>query len=177
MQQFKAQQAKSTAKLFADSINSAIFTQQKITEIRDSAHFATSGLFFTYKDRDKIQIPTKNFRDLVQLVAEGTKAIVLVQFLRDNLQKLQTGNVRTRRYQWHCEKIADSQIADLKQTFTQYCHEVNRLTLRTFLVSSGNFDETEKLMRSALKNIGVKDTGKYIAHVIRVAFRTLLETT
>ena len=190
LQQFKVKQAKASAQHFADSINSAILTQQKITEIRNSAHFATSGLFFTSEDRDNVQLPTKNFRNLVQLAEEGTKATVLIQALRDDLQKLQAENSRlnsdfqillhkfnqleesTSAYseippEW--KKIADSNIEDLKQTFVQYCHEVNRLTVKVFISTNGNFDETENLMSSALKNIGVKDTKKYVSGVIRAA--------
>lgn len=190
LQQFKANQAKESAKRFADAINSAIFTQQNISEIRDSAHFASSGLFFTSQDRDHIQLPTKNFRELVQLAEEGTKANALVLTLRDDLHKLQAENARlnsdfqfllhkfnqleesTSAYskippEW--KKIVDSQIDNLKQTFTQYCHEVHRLTVKVFIATNGNFDKTEKLMRSTLKNIGVKDTKKYVSGVIRAA--------
>ena len=190
IQQFKANQAKTSAKLFADSINSAILTQQKISEVRDSAHFATSGLFFTSEDRDNVQFPTENFRDLVQLAEEGTKAAVLLQFLRDDLHKLQAENSRLNsdfQFLLHklnkleestvayseippaWRKITDSQINALKQTFTQYCHEVNRLTVKAFISTNGNFDETEKRMRSALISIGVENTGKYISNVIRSA--------
>lgn len=190
LQQFKANQAKESAKRFADAVNSAIFTQQNISEIKDSAHFASSGLFFTSEDHDNIQLPTQKFRDLVQLAEEGTKATVLLQSLRDDLQKLQAENSRlnsdfqillhkfnqleesTSAYseippEW--KKIADSNIEDLKQTFVQYCHEVNRLTVKVFISTNGNFDETENLMSSALKNIGVKDTKKYVSGVIRAA--------
>ena len=190
IQQFKAKQAKTSAQLFTDSINSAILSQQNISEIRDSAHFATSGLFFSSEDRDHIQLPTPKFRELVQLAEEGTKANTLILTLRDDLQKLQVENARlnsdfqfllhkfyqleesTSAYseipqEWR--KIANSNIADLQQTFTQYCHEVNRLTVKVFISNNGNFDETEKLMHSAIKNIGVKDTKKYVSGVIRAA--------
>lgn len=190
LQQFKANQAKESAKRFSDALNSAIFTQQNISEIRDSAHFASSGLFFTSEDRDNVQLPTKNFRNLVQLAEEGTKVAVLIQSLRDDLQKVQAENARlnsdfqfllhkfnqleesTSAYskippEW--KKIVDSQIDNLKQTFTQYCHEVHRLTVKVFIATNGNFDKTEKLMRSTLKNIGVKDTKKYVSGVIRAA--------
>lgn len=190
LQQFKMNQAKTSAKLFADSINSAILTQQKISEISASAHFATSGLFFTSEDRNNVQLPTENFRDLVQLAEEGTKANALVLTLRDDLHKLQAENSRLNsdfQFLLHklnkleestvayleippaWRKITDSQINALKQTFTQYCHEVNHLTVKVFIANNGNFDETEKLMRSALKNIGVQDTKKYISNVIRSA--------
>ena len=190
LQQFKANQAKESAKRFSDALNSAIISQQKITEIRDSAHFASSGLFFLSEDRDNVQLPTENFCELVQLAKEGTKANALVLTLRDDLQKLQEENARlnsdfqillhkfnqleesTSAYseipqEWR--NIANSNIADLQQTFTQYCHEVNRLTVKVFISTNGNFDETEKLMRSSLKNIGVKDTKKYVSGVIRAA--------
>ena len=190
LQQFKANQAKATAKLFSDSLNSAILSQQKISEISASAHFASSGLFFTSEDRDNVQMPTQKFRDLVQMAEESTKAVVLIRSLNDDLKKVQAENARlnsdfqfllhkfnqleesTSSYSdiptaWR--KVADSQIDALKQTFTQYCHEVNRLTLKVFIANNGNFDETEKLMRLALKYIGVKDTRKYISNVIRSA--------
>ena len=126
----------------------------------------------------------------MQQAEEGTKVTVLVQSLRDDLQKLQSENFRLNsdfqflRQQFNrleestatyseiplaWRKIADLQIANLKQTFTDYCHEVNRLTVKVFVAINGNLDETEKAMCSALKNIGVKDTGKYIANVIRTA--------
>ena len=190
LQQFKANQAKESAKRFSDSINSAIFTQQNISEIKDSAHFATSSLFFTSEDHDNVQLPTQKFRELVQLAEEGTKANALVLTLRDDLHKLQAENSRlnsdfqfllhkfnqleesTSTYseippKW--KKIADSQIDALKQTFTQYCHEVNRLTVKVFVSNNGNFDETKKFMHTYLKNINVKDTKKYISGVIRAA--------
>ena len=190
LQQFKANQAKSATKHFSDSLNSAILSQQKISEIRNSAHFASSGLFFLSEDRDNVQLPTQKFRELVQLAEEGTKANALVLTLRDDLHKLQAENSRlnsdfqfllhkfnqleesTSTYseippKW--KKIADSQIDALKQTFTQYCHEVNRLTVKAFISTNGNFDATEKLMHSTLKNIGVKDTKKYVSGVIRAA--------
>ena len=65
--------------------------------------------------------------------------------------------------------MTKAKIDTLKQTFTQYCHAVNRLTFKFFLATDGNLDENERAMRTALKNIGVKDTGKYIANVIRAA--------
>ncbi len=124
---------------------------------------------------------------MVQLAEEGTKANALVLTLRDDLQKLQAENARLNSdfqillHQFNrlgestvayseippaWRKITDSQINALKQTFTQYCHEVNRLTVKVFIATNGNFDEAEKLMRYSLKNIGVTDTRKYISNVI-----------
>ena len=57
----------------------------------------------------------------------------------------------------------------LKLNLTQYCHVVNSLTVKVFIANNGNFDETEKRMRSSLINIGVTNNRKYLYNVIRSA--------
>ena len=42
-------------------------------------------------------------------------------------------------------------------------------TVKVFIFTNRNFYETEKMMRESLKNIGVKDTKKYVFNVIRAS--------
>ncbi|MBR0288818.1 MAG: hypothetical protein IJQ82_07550, partial [Selenomonadaceae bacterium] len=107
--------------------------------------------------------------DLHKLQAENARLNSDFQFLLHKFNQLEESTAPYSEIPPSWRKIADFQIANLKQTFTQYCHEVNRLTIKVFIANNGNFDETEKRLRSALKNIGVKDTKKYISNVIRSA--------
>lgn len=190
LQQFKANQARCAVKKFADDVNTAIFNQQKLSDAEDSAHFATSGLIFTSEDKTIIQIPTTSFLYLKQLAEDGIKLATTFNALNDEIQKLRHNNsIAQSELQYtlrELEKLRkstelyatiphiwrkhiDDNITQLQKNFTDYCHEVNRATVRIFIATHGDLDKTADIMRVPLKNTGISDVKRHISNVIRAA--------
>ena len=190
LQQFKANQARCAAKKFADDVNTAIFNQQKLADAEDSAHFATSGLIFTSEDKNTIQIPTTCFLFLKQLAEDSIKLATTFNALNDEIQKLRHDNsIAQSDLQYtlrELEKLRkstelyatiphiwrshiDDNITQLQKNFTDYCHEVNRATVRIFIATHGNLDKTVDIMRVPLKKAGISDVKLHISNVIHAA--------
>ena len=190
LQQFKAKQAKIKAKTFTDDLHSANLSLQMIDKISKSAHFVTSGLIFTSENKEKIELPTKDFLALQNMAQEGVKAISQIDILKDDIQKLERDEVQAHsdlRYFLHqltkLEKDTakysvipatwrqhiDQSIDFWQKTFTGYCHDVNRATVRVFIATRGNFEKTESIMHNLIKSTGVDDVEKHILDVICAA--------
>lgn len=190
LQQFKANQARCAAKKFADDVNTAIFNQQKLSDAEESAHFATSGLIFTSEDKTTIQIPTTSFLYLKQLAEDGIKLATTFNALNDEIQKLRHNNsIAQSDLQYtlrELEKLRkstelyatipkiwrnhiDNNITKLQKNFTDYCHEVNRATVRIFIATQGNLNKTADIMRVHLKKAGISDVTRHTTNVIRAA--------
>lgn len=190
LQQFKASQARCAAKKFADDVNTAIFNQQKLADAEDSAHFAISGLIFTSEDKNTIQIPTTSFLYLKQLAEDSIKLATTFNALNDEIQKLRHDNsIAQSDLQYTLRELEnlrkssalysaipkiwrshiDNNITQLQKNFIDYCHEVNRATVRIFIATHGNLDKTADIMRVPLKNAGISDVKLHISNVIRSA--------
>lgn len=192
LQQFKCRQAKLEAAQFTEDLHSAIISQQQLSQATESAHFASSGLFFSSEDTDTIQLPTEQFLYLKQVANEGTKALAAVRSLQADNQKLSHDlllyksdadeffrkfhklDEATKLYTsapnaWR-EKI-DTEVLKLQTAFTQYCHDVNRMTLKVFLASNGDFQKTIEIMVFYFTSIGINDIQVHIRNVLEAARR------
>ena len=192
LQQFKCQQAKLEATQFADDLDSACLSRQKLQKAIDSAHFASTGILFASEDTDIIQLPTAQFFFLTQVADEGIKATAAVRSLQaDNqtlthdlslyksdadefLRKFHKLDVTTKPYTsapkaWR-QKI-DAEISKLQAEFIQYCHDVNRMTLKVFLATNGNFQKTAEIMVAHFEFIGINDVQNHVRNVLEATKR------
>ena len=190
IQKFKAQQAKIKAAQFTKDLQTADFDFQKIRQATQSAHYATSGIIFTSKDTEHVQMPTQDFLLLKNFAEQGLKAVAQIDILNDDIQKLQHDEAQARSDLSFClhelsklekdtekysavpkfwRKHIDDSIDFWKKTFTNYCHDVNRNIVKFFIATHGNCQQTEKIMRPHILRTGVKNIHKYVKNVIRAA--------
>ena len=190
VQKFKAQQAKLKAKQFTQNLQTADISQQKIEQVNKAVHYATTGIIFTSEDKENIQMPTADFLALRHFAEQGIKAVAQIDILKDDIQKLQHDEAQARsdlsfflhelsklekdtaKYSavpkfWR--KHIDDSIDFWKNQFTDYCHDLNRNTVKVFIATHGNLDKTFQIMHSLIKNTGVKNIEKHIAETIRSA--------
>ena len=172
LQQFKAKQAKTKAAVFTDDLNTADISQQKIEQINKTVHYATSGVIFTSEDKENVQLPTQHFLTLKHMAEQGIKAVAQIDVLKEDIQKLHRDDYQTNsdlKYFLHqlrkLEKDTvkysavptswrhhiDQSIDFWQKTFTVYCHDVNRATVRVFISTHGNFEKTESIMHNLIK--------------------------
>ena len=189
LQQFKAQQAKVKAQLFADDLR---LGRQKIEAADQAAHFPTKGFIFTSEDRDNIELPIQHYLYLKETSEESSKMAVTIHALQDDNRRLKHDEFQARsdlnfflRQLNQLEKETalytaipkawrkniDRQIDKLQLTFSAYCHDLHRATIRTFIATKGDFNQTERILHNLILSTGIKDTNKYIADVIRAAVR------
>ena len=188
LQQFKAQQAQLKAQKFSDDLDSAILQQTEIDEIQQAVHFATNAFFF--KDKDNVELSTKHFLTLKHIAEQAIKAYITIQLLQEENQQLkQEKKILQSNYDFlkhHLNQLekettlytavpelwrehVDSSILNWQKIFYDYCHDVNRATIRVFLASHGNYQQTEKIMHDFIKKIGINNAHKYVANVIHAA--------
>lgn len=194
LQQFKCRQAKLEAAQFTEDLHSAIISQQQLSQAIESAHFASSGLFFSSEDTDTIQLPTEQFLYLKHVADEGTKVLAAVRSLQADNQKLSHDlllyksdadeffrkfhklDEATKLYTsapkaW--QKKIDEEVLKLQTEFTKYCHDVNRMIVKVFFATNGDFPKTAELMNFHLTSIGIKDIQAYIRNVLESSRRQL----
>ena len=190
LQQFKAQQAKIKAQLFADDLRIADISRQKIKEADQAAHFPIKGVIFTSEDRDNIQLPINHYLYLKATGEESTKMAATIHALQDEnrqlkheelqarsdssfflhqLQKLEKETALYSAIPKAWRKNIDRQIDKLQLTFSAYCHDLHRATVRTFIATKGDFKRTERILHNLIISTGVKDTDKYIHDVLHAA--------
>lgn len=190
LQQFKYQQAKLETEQFVSNLDSARLSLQKLQQATDSAHFASTGFLFSYEDTDTMQLPTSQFLFLKQVAEDGIKATAAVRSLQADNQKLTHDlslyksdadeffrkfhklDEATKLYSsapkaWK-QKI-DATISKLQIEFTQYCHDVNRMTLKVFLATNGDFHQTVEIMIAHLEYIGIHDVQNHVRNVLEAA--------
>lgn len=135
---------------------------------------------------------TQDFLTLQQLAERGVKATALIAILNDDIEKLRRDAVQTNsdlRYFLHqlhtlekstanytavpkdWRKHIDDFINQWQKTFTSYCHEVNRATVRVFIATHGDFNKTANIMRASIQKTGVDDVETYISQVINAAIK------
>lgn len=190
IQKFKAQQAKIKTEQFSHNLQTADITQQKIEQVNRTVQYATSSLIFTSEDKENVQMPTQDFLFLKQSAEQGLKAVAQIDILNDDIQKLKHDEAQARSdlsYFLHelnklekstanysavpkfWRKHIDDSIDFWKNTFTNYCHDANRASVKVFIATHGNFDKTCRIMHDIIKNTGVKNVEKHIADSIRSA--------
>lgn len=194
IQKFKVQQAKIKTEHFSHNLQIADFNQHKLEQVNRTVHYATSGFIFTSEDKENVQIPTNDFLFLKQTAEQGLKAVAQIELLKDDIQKIKhdealarsdlsfflhelnkleksTANYSAVPKFWR--KHIDDSIDFWKKTFTNYCHDANRATVKVFIATHGNFEKTYNIMHDIIKNTGVKNVEKHIADSIRSANRQL----
>ena len=194
LQQFKYQQAKFETEQFVSDLDSARLSLQKLQQATDSAHFASTGFLFSSEDTDTIQLPASQFLFLKQVANEGIKATAAVHSLQVDNQKLthdlslyksdaddffhkfhkldEATKLYTSAPKAWKQKI-DATISKLQIEFTQYCHDVNRMTLKVFLATDGSFQKTAEIMVAHLEFIGIHDVQNHVRNVLEAAKRQL----
>ena len=190
LQQFKAQQAKNKAQLFANDLHLADISHQKIEEADQAAHFSTKGFIFTSEDRDNIELPIKHYLYLKETSEESSKMAVTIHSLQDDNRQLKHDEFQARsdlnfflRQLKELEKETaiytaipkawrkniDRQIDKLQLTFSAYCHDLHRATVRTFIATKGDFNQTKRILHNLILSTDITDTDKYISEVIHAA--------
>lgn len=190
LNQFKAQQTKQEILQYTHDLDTFQCTQANIEKINANAHYSSSGFIIKSEDKNNTELPSSDFTALSQIAKEGAKAIALTHFLQErNLQlqrekskalsdydyilhqlnKLETETANYTAVPKFWRKHIDSFIAQLQETFTRYCHDINRATIRVFLATHGDFDKNAKIMRDSLKKVGVTDVKKHISNVLKAA--------
>ena len=192
LQQFKAQQAKNKAQLFANDLQLADISHQKIEEADQAAHFPTKGFIFTSEDKNNIELPIKHYLYLKESSEESTKMAATIHVLKDDNRQLKHDEFQARsdlnyflRQLKELEKETalysaipkvwrkniDRKIDELQLTFSKYCHDLNRATVRTFIATKGDFRRTESILHNLILSTDITDTNKYISDVIHAASR------
>ena len=190
LQQFKAQQAKNKAQLFANDLHLADISHQKIEEADQAAHFPTRGFIFTSEDKDNIELPIKHYLYLKESSVESSKMKTTIHVLQDDNRQLKHDEYQARsdlnyflRQLKQLEKETaiytaipkvwrkniDRKIDELQLTFSSYCHDLHRATIRTFLATKGDFKRTEHILHNLILSTDVKDIDQYIRDVIHAA--------
>ena len=190
LNQFKAQQAKQELIQYTHDLNSARLTQDNIDKIYSNAHYSSSGFIFKSEDKNNTELPTSDFTQLHQISQNGAKAMAInhllleqnqqlqrekditqanCDFLQHQLNKLETETEKYTAVPTTWREYINSSIDFWQKTFSTYCHDVNRATIRVFLASHGNYQQTEKIMHDFIKKTGTDNVQKYVANVIHAA--------
>jgi len=124
------------------------------------------------------------------MAEEGIKAVAFIRILQEQLQLAQyekdlaksdldslqhkfdelnklTANYTAIPPAWR--KRIDLEILKLQRTFTAYCHDLHRATIRTFIATKGDFNQTERILHNLILSTDVKNVDQYIHDVIHVA--------
>ena len=187
---FKVQQTKQEILQYSHDLHTFRLIQANLEKINANAHYSSTSFIVKSEDKNNMELPTSDFTELYQIAQEGTKAMALTHLLQEQNQQLQLEKLNalsdydyilhqlskleneTTNYTaipkfWR--KHIDNAIAQWQETFTQYCHDINRATIRVFIATKGNFKQTEKILTPFLKNIGIKNVEKYVSNVIHAA--------
>ena len=198
LNKFKVRRTQSKLQQYARDLQSVLSDEFALSQIAESAHFASTGLIFTAEDNQTIQLPTANYLQLKKIAEEGLKAVAVVNAVQDDNQKIKhklalcksdlefflhqlhklekdTASYRAIPKAWRPQLDAD--IKNLQEHFTRYCHAVHRLTTKTFIITNGDLTKTAKIMESSLKNIGITDVQDYIRQVVKAARKQILRNT
>ena len=190
LNQFKAQKAKQELIQYTNDLNSARLTQDNIDKIYSNAHYSSSGFIFKSEDKNNTELPTSDFTELHQISQDGAKAMALnlllleqnqqfqrekdiaqsnCNFLQHRLNELEKETALYTDVPPLWREHVDSSILNWQETFTKYCHDVNRATLRVFLASHGDYTQTENIMHDFIKKTGINNVPKYVSNVIHSA--------
>ena len=104
-----------------------------------------------------------------QLQREKDIAQANCDFLQHQLNILEAETEKYTAVPKLWREHVDSSIDFWQKTFSTYCHDVNRATLRVFLAYHGNYKQTENIMHDFIKKTGTDNVQKYVANVIHSA--------
>lgn len=190
LNKFKAQNAQNLLQKFSSDLDTANLNQQKIEQINKTAHYATYGIIFTSKDKENVELPTPDFLLLRQLAENGVKATSSINLLQHQIQTLKQEKLKASSdydcliHQFHqlddqakpytqippyWRKNIDSAIENWQKFFINYCHDVNRATVRVFIATHGDFYKTAKIMEPLFANISIFYSKNYVEQVIDAA--------
>ena len=190
LNQFKVQQAKQELIQYTNDLNSTHLTQANIDKIYSKAHYSSSGFIFKSEDKNNTELPTTDFTELHQISQDGTKAMALnlilleqnkqlqrekdiaqsnCDFLQHRLNELEKETALYTAVPPLWREHVDSSINNWQETFTNYCHDVNRAIVHVFLASHGNYKQTENIMHDFIKKTGTDNVQKYVSNVIHSA--------
>ena len=191
---FKAQKAQDLLLQFSQDLNTAVLQQDAIENIQKATHFVKTGTFFKSEDTENVQLPTKDFLLLKQLAGNGVKATSSIHLLQQQNKSLQREKLKAlsdydflfQKFQHlqdnakpytqippYWRKNIDSAIDNWQKFFNNYCHDLNRATVRVFIATHGNFDKTAKIMESLLENISIFNSKHYVKRVIASAIKQM----
>ena len=192
LNKFKVQNAQNLLQQFSSDLDTANLNQQKIEQINKSAHYATSGIIFTSKDKENVELPTSDFLLLRQLAENGVKATSSLNLLQHQIQTQKQEKLKALSdydrllHQFHqlddnakpytqippyWRKKIDAAIENWQKFFINYCHDVNRATVRVFIATHGDFYKTAKIMKPLFENISVFYSKNYVEQVIDAAIK------
>ena len=189
---FKTKQAELALQQYSNDLNTALLQQDTINKIQKSTHFTKTGTLFKSEDKENVQLPTNDFLLLKQLAENGVKATSSLHLLqqqnkslqREKLKALSDYDFLSQKFQslqdnaklytqippfWR--KNIDKSIGSWQKFFINYCHDVNRATVRVFIATHGNFDKTAKIMEPLLENISIFNSKHYVKRVIESALK------
>mgnify|MGYP002625310845 CR=1 FL=1 len=190
LNQFKLQQTKQEIQEFTADLDSALLQQEQVDQIMQSAHFVSKGLLFKSDDKERSEMPTQKLLQLRQTAEQGIKANATVRITQQQNSQLKHEKAQALADSQHYHNLflalqketalytavpelwrehVDSSILYWQKIFSNYCHDVNRATLRVFLASHGNYRQTEKIMYDFIKKTGIENVHKYVANVIHAA--------
>lgn len=190
LNKFKLQRTKQDIQQYTADLDSAILQQTNINEIIQSAHFVSTGILFKSEDKERSEMPTQKLHQLQQTAEQGLKANATVRITQQQNSQLKHEKAQAQADSQHYRNLfqaleketalytavpemwrehVDSSILNWQKIFSTYCHDVNRATIRVFLASHGNYQQTEKIMHDFIKKIGINNVHKYVANVIHAA--------
>ena len=190
LNQFKLQSTKQEIQEFTADLDSALLQQTNISQIMQSAHFVSKGILFKSEDKNRSEMPTHKLLQLQQTAEHGAKANAAVRITQQQNSQLKYEKAQAIADSQHYRNLfqaleketalytavpelwrehIDSSILNWQKTFSDFCHDVNRATIRVFLASHGNYHQTEKIMHDFIKKTGINNVHKYIANVIHTA--------
>ena len=190
LNQFKLQRTKQDIQEFTADLDSALLQQEQVDQIMQSAHFVSSGFLIKTEDKERSEMPTHKLLQLQQTAEQGIKANAAVRITQQQNSQLKHEKAQALADSQHYRNLfqslqketalytavpelwrehVDSSILNWQKTFSTYCHDVNRATLRVFLSTHGNYHQTEKIMHDFTKKTGIEDVHKYVANIIHAA--------
>ena len=190
LNQFKLQRTKQEIQEFTTDLDSALLQQTNINQIMQSAHFVTTGILFKSEDKERSEMPTKKLLQLQQTAEQGVKANAVVRITQQQNSQLKHEKAQaladSQHYLYLFQALeketelytavpklwrehVDSSILNWQKIFSDYCHDVNRATIRVFLATHGNYRQTEKIMHNFIKKTGIDNVHKYVSNVIHAA--------
>ena len=120
------------------------------------------------------------------MAEEGIKAAAFIRILQEQLQFAQhekdlaksdldslqhefdilnklTANYAAIPLAWR--KRIDLEILKLQRTFTAYCHDLHRASVRVFIATHGDFKQTVNIMHDIANSVGIKNVEKLVTNV------------
>ena len=190
LNKFKLQRTRVELQKLTEDLDASALSQSELERIKQSVQFVSTGIFIKKKDEERLEVFTKDFLALQNMAQEGIKALASIQLLKQQNSLLRHNEAKALADSHHFfhlfssleketalyahipilwKKPIDREIDKLQKKFTAFCHDLHRATVRTFIATKGNFDQTERILHNLIISTGVENTDKYIHDVIHSA--------